>query len=97
MKPNKQKSGSTFLAWSVSMMMAVPLATLVGGFAGWAMCGAAGEWLESLGVANAMIWGHRIGGVLGAALCPAYVAYKAVRDTRITTNAPPEGRETRAS
>jgi hypothetical protein len=61
-----RKKDRTILAWSLSVMIAVPLAALVGGFAGWAVGAAAGEWLEDAGVNDALFWGGRIGGVLAA-------------------------------
>ena len=81
-----RKKDSTILAWSLSMIIAVPLAMLVGGFSGWAAGGAAGEWLEHAGVHDALFRGGRIGGVLGAVLCPIYVVHKAIRDKRPMTH-----------
>ncbi len=92
-----QKVGTSFLAWSLSMMVAVPMATLVGGFAGWAAGGAGGEWLEQAGVNDALFWGGRIGGVLGAVLCPIFVINKVVSGNRPMTKLQPERRDTHTS
>ena len=83
---------TTILAWSISRIFALTLAALVGGFAGWASGAAAGEWLEYGGVPEAMSWGGRIGGFLGAVLCPGYVTWKLIREDRDGGQRLPEGR-----
>ena len=90
-------TSKTVLAWSLSMMIAVPLAALVGGFAGWAAGGAVGEWLEQAGLSTTLTRSDHLGGFLGATLCPLYVAYRVIRDERAMTVTLPERRETRIS
>ncbi len=92
-----RKKGPTILAWSLSMMVAVPMAMLVGGFTGWAAGGAGGEWLEHAGVNDALFWGGSIGGVLGAVLCPIYVILTAIRGNRPMTKMQPGRRDTQTS
>lgn len=92
-----QKVGTTILAWSLRMMIAVPMATLIGGFAGWAAGGAGGEWLEHAGVNDALFWGGRIGGLLGATLCPVYVGQKILRSERSISKTQPERRGSQPS
>ena len=78
-------------------MIVLPLAAAIGGFAGWAAGSAAGEWLETLGVTGTMSWSGRIGGVLGAFSCPAYVARKVIKDERAMTKTQTKQRETQTS
>ncbi len=79
-----------------SILIVLPLAAAIGGFAGWAAGSAAGEWLETFGVKEMMGWGGRIGGLLGAVSCPAYVARKVIKDERTMTTTQTERRETQA-
>ena len=81
----------------VSVLIVLPLAVVIGGFAGWAAGSAADEWLETLSVTEMMKWGGRIGGVLGAFSCPTYVVRKIIQDERIMTKTQAERRETRTS
>jgi hypothetical protein len=78
-------------------MIALPLANLVGAFAGWAFGCAVGDWLQHAGLVDAMFWCGRFGGLLGAMLCPAYVVVKIIWDERATTKTQTERRETRIS
>ena len=80
-----------------SILIVLPLAAAIGGFAGWAAGSAAGEWLEYLGVSGATNWGGRIGGVLVAFSCPAYVARKVIKDERAMTKTQTERRETQTT
>ena len=92
MKLDKRKIGATILAWFISLLVAMPLAALVGGFAGWAMGAAAGEWLEYAGVRDALTLGGQIGGLLGAFLCPICVLWNMLReDPRDEQAHPAEG------
>ncbi len=81
----------------LSNLIVLPVAAAIGGFAGWAAGSAAGEWLETLGAAAMMDWGGRIGGLLGAVSCPAYIAYKVSKDERNMAMTQIERRETRTS
>ena len=80
-----------------SILIVLPLAVAIGGVAGWAAGSAAGEWLETLGAAAMMEWGGRVGGLLGAVLCPVYVIRKIIQDERVMTKTQEERRETQIS
>jgi hypothetical protein len=79
------------------MMIALPLATSVGAFAGSAFGCAVGDWLQHAGLVDAIFWCGRFGGLLGAMLCPAYVARKVIKDERAITKTQTKQRETQTS
>ena len=81
------------MAWAVRILLVLPLAAAIGGFAGWCIGASGGEWLEYFGVANATAWTGRVGGLLGAILCPGYVVRRVIRDERTAAIAQSETRD----
>lgn len=72
----------TILLWVVRVVLILPLAAAVGGFAGWCFGAAVGEWLGSVGVSDAWRWGGVIGGVLGAVFGTGCVVWQVIHDDR---------------
>lgn len=72
----------TILLWVVRVVLILPLAAAVGGFAGWCFGAAVGEWLGSVGVSDVPQRGGVIGGVLGAVFGTGCVARQVIRDDR---------------
>ena len=79
MKPDQSRSRS-FLACAASLMLVLPMAVVIGGFAGWCVGASVGEWLECIDLPNVNKWSGRGGCLMGAVLCPAIVAHRVARD-----------------
>jgi hypothetical protein len=73
------------MAWGVSILLVLPMATIVGGFAGWCLGTSGGEWLKFIGVVNVTDWCGRTGGLLGAVFCSGYVVYRVIGGERAET------------
>ena len=81
----------------VIILIVLPLALAIGGFAGWAAGSVAGDWLETLGITDATTWGGRVGGLLGAVSILAYVIRKTTQDERALMKTQTKRRETPTS
>jgi ABC-type uncharacterized transport system permease subunit len=69
-------SGKSILAHVVALAIGLPLAFIVGGFAGWAMGSTVGEWIEYSGITEAKSIGGSIGGLFGAVICAVIVVIR---------------------
>lgn len=81
MKPD-QTQRRLLLAHVASLMLALPMAVILGGFAGWCVGASVGELLEYTGLPNVNKWSGRGGCLMGAVFCPAIVAHRVARDER---------------
>ena len=79
MKPDQSRSRS-FLACAASLMLVLPMAVVIGGFAGWCVGASVGEWLECTCLPKVSKWSGRGGCLMGAVFCPAIVAHRVARD-----------------
>lgn len=72
----------TILLWAVRVVLILPLAAAVGGFAGWCFGAAVCDWLGSVGVSDVQQRGGVIGGVLGAVFGTGCVVRQVIHDDR---------------
>lgn len=93
MKADHHGCKGSIMAWGVSMLLVLPLAAAIGGFAGWCLGASGGQWLEYLCVTNVTAWSGRVGGLLGTVLCPGYVAHRVIRGGPTPTRNPQNTRD----
>lgn len=72
----------TILLWAVRVVLILPLAAAVGGFAGWCFGTTCGDWLGSVGVSDVPQRDGVIGGVLGAVFGTGCVVRQVIQDDR---------------
>jgi hypothetical protein len=65
---------------AISTVLALPFAAATGAFAGWCLGASAGQWLELLGIQEASHEGGILGGIVGAVVCAAYIAFRTLND-----------------
>jgi len=75
-------NGRSILAHVVSLTIALSLALIVGGFAGWAVGSTVGDWIEYFGITDAKSCGGQVGVVLGSVLCVGITVTSIVRNLR---------------